>query len=292
MNQKITFQKQRELGDIISDTFRFIRENFRLLFKMIFRICGPVFVILLLALTYYSYLGMDSFENPIFGNYTGENMDMYFISLFILFSALVGFYVLLYSTVLNYIRSYLQNEGTVNEIEVYEGVKNNFGGMLGTLLLTGSMIFVGLLLCFLPGIYLWVPLSIAPAILVFQNRSVIDSISESFQLVKDNWWITFFSLFVIVLLTYLVGLIFQVPMIFYMLFKTVVHASEIRSGDPSSLVDWVTITLNVISSLAQYLSSVIVIIASALIYHNLDEKKNATGSYRIISRLGSSENTQ
>lgn len=291
MNQKITFQKQRELGDIISDTFRFIRENFRLLFKLIFRICGPVFLILLLALTYYSYLGMDSLQNPIFGIYVTGNMDMYFISFFILFSALVGFYVLLYATVLNFIRSYLQNEGEVNEIEVYEGVKNNFGGMLGTLLLTGTMIFVGLLLCFLPGIYLWVPLSIAPAVLVFQNRSVIDSISESFQLIKNNWWTTFFSLFVIVLLTYIVGLVFQVPMIFYMLFRTLSSASEIRAGDPSSLVDWVTITLNVIASLAQYLLSVIVIIASAFIYHNLDEKKNSTGSYRIISELGSSENT-
>ncbi len=291
MNQNITFQKQRELGDIISDTFRFIRENFRLLFKLIFRICGPVFLILLLALTYYSYLGMDSLENPFFGIYSAGNMDMYFISFFILISALVGFYVLLYSTVLTFIRSYLQNKGAVNEIEVYEGVKNNFGGMLGTLLLSGIMIFAGLLLCFFPGIYLWVPLSIAPAVLVFQNRSVIDSISESFQLIKDNWWTTFFSLFVIVLLTYIVGLIFQVPMIFYMFFTTVTSASEIRAGDPSSLVDWVTISLNVIASLAQYLLSVIVIIASAFIYHNLDEKKNSTGSYRIISELGSSENT-
>ncbi len=291
MNQKITFQKQRELGDIISDTFKFIRENFRLLLKMIFRICGPVFLILLLALTYYSYLGMDSFDNSIFGIYMGENMDMYFISLFILFSALVGFYVLLYATVLHFIKSYLQNGGVVNETEVYQGVKNNFGGMLGTLLLTGIMIFVGLLLCFLPGIYLWAPLSLAPAVLVFQNRTIIDSISESFQLIKNNWWTTFFSLFVIVLLTYIVGLIFQVPMIFYMLFKTITSASEIRAGDPSGIIDWVTITLNVIASLAQYLLSVIVIIASAFIYHNLDEKKNATGSYKIISELGSSKKT-
>ena len=56
----LKLQKQRELGDIISDTFKFIRQNFKPLGKFIFNITGPVFVILLVSIGFYSYLGMDS----------------------------------------------------------------------------------------------------------------------------------------------------------------------------------------------------------------------------------------
>lgn len=289
-NKLIQFQKQRDLGDIISDTFSFIRKNYKLLLKLIFRITGPVFIVLVLALSYYSYLGLDTFQNPIFGIYSGENADMIIISFFILMFSVIAFYVLLYATVLHFIRSYIENDGIVNDTEVYRGVKDQFGGMLGLLLLIGIMLFIGLIMCLLPGIYLWVPLSIAPAVLVFRKQSVGNSIIDSFNLIKDNWWVTFFTLFVITILVFIIGLVFQVPMFFYMLIKTLTSAEAIKAGDPSSLVDWFSVTMNVISNLAQYLLTTIVIIASAFIYHDLDEKKNFTGSYKTISELGSSEN--
>lgn len=286
----ILFQKERDLGGIISDTFRFLRENFSVLGKLIFRITGPVFVILLLALSYYSYLGMDTLQNPLFGISEGENMDRYLIAFFTFIFALVAFYVLLYSTILHIIKSYVQNKGVIDETQVYQGIKDQFAGMLGLLLLNWLIISAGLLLCVIPGVYLWVPLSIAPAVYVFKGLPVFDSISESFRLIKNNWWMTFFILFITVLLIYFIGFIFQVPMIFYMFFKGLTGAAEIRAGDPSSMIDWITIALNVISSLAQYLLYTIVIITSAFIYFSLDEQKNATGAYQTISDLGSSKN--
>ena len=65
---------------------------------------------------------------------------------------------------------------------------------------------------------------------------------------------------------------------------------EGSAADPSSLLDWVYVVFNVISSLLQYLLSVVVIIAVAFIYYDLNEKKNFTGTYETISNLGSSEN--
>lgn len=287
-NKTINFQKQRELGDIITDTFKFIRENFKMLSKVIFKVCGPVFLILLFALGYYSYLGLDTFQSPFFGLGDTGNPTMLIFAAFILISSLLAFYVLLYSTVLHFIKSYVQNEGVI-ETEVYRGVKSDFGGMLGLLILTTIMAMAGILLCILPGIYLWVPLSIAPAIMVFSGQSVLDSISYTFKLIKDNWWTTFFTLFVIGLLVYIIGMVFQLPLIFYYFFKALTGSAEVSMADPSSLIDWVTMAVNVISSLAQYLLTTIMIIATAFIYYNLDEKKNFTGSYKTISELGSSE---
>ncbi|MDX1753478.1 MAG: hypothetical protein R3259_09855 [Salinimicrobium sediminis] len=288
MSQKtIEFKKQRELGDIITDTFKFLRQNFKPLFKAIFKITGPVFVILLFAIGYYSYLGMDILQNPFFGDNEDIDVEMYFIALFILFSSLLAFYVLLYGTVLNYIKSYIRNLGVVDNTEVFQGVKNDFGSMLAIMIVSGTITIFGLLLCVLPGIYVWVPLSLAPAMLVFARTSIADSISYAFSLIKDNWWSTFFTLFVLTLLVYLIGMIFQFPMMIYMFIKAFIISQQGSAANPAELIDWVYVFFNVISSLFQYLLSVILIVASAFIYHHLDEKKNATGSYERISNLGS-----
>lgn len=287
-SQKIHLQKQRELGDIITDTFRFVRENYKQLGKYIFRITGPVLGILLLSLSYYSYLGMDTFGGSIFEMNPNINMELYFISFFILICAVLAFYVLLNATILNYIRSYAQNEGQPIDSEVYQGVKNDFGGMLGLLILAGIIVFAGAVFCLLPGIYLWVPMSLTPSILVLRKTSVSDAIGDAFSLIKDNWWITFATLLVMTLLVYIMSLVFQFPAIIYFFIKGVTMSQEGNVADPASLFDWVYVVFNVLSTLVQYLLSSILIIATALIYYNLDEQKNFTGAYQTISNIGTS----
>ena len=292
MITKIQFQKQRELGDIITDTFRFVRENYKHLSILIFRISSPVLIILLLALAYYSYIGLDMMGGAFFDLGSASNVDfgLYFISFFILVCAILAFYVLLNGTVLHYIKSYVQNDGTVIDSEVYSGVKGDFGGMLGVLILAGIITIAGTIFCFLPGVYLWVPMSLTPAILVLSRSSVSDAIGDSFSLIKDNWWITFFSLLIMTILVYIISLVFQFPLLIYYFIKAFTMSQEGTIADPSSLFDWVYVVFNVLSTFIQYLLMTIVIIASAFIYYNLDEKKNATGAYQTISNLGTSEN--
>jgi hypothetical protein len=287
MHQPIQFRKQRELGDIISDTFKFIRENFKPLFRDIFKITGPVFVILILGIGYYSYLGLDIFSNPFLDDTSQINIEMMIISVFIIFSAMVAFYILLYNTVLHFIKSYMNNSGVVDHSEVAGGVKNDFGKMLGLMILIGIITVFAFFLCFFPAIYVWVPLSLAPAMLVFARTSILDSISYSFKLIKDNWWNTFATLFVITLLIYLISLIFQFPLMLYMFIKGLTMAQEGSVANPGDLIDWVYVFFNVLSSIFQYLLSVVAVVASAFIYYHLDEKKNATGTYERISNLGS-----
>lgn len=286
----IQFKKQRELGDIITDTFKFLRENYKPLFKLVFKIAGPAFFVLLLALTYYSYLGLENMDD---GSFLGisENLDVasFLITGAILILSMLAFYTFLYGTVFHFINSYIKNNGTVLEEEVHQGVKYDFGNLLGLLVLSGIILIFGLILCFLPGVYLWVPLSIAPAILVFGRLSISDSIGQAFTLIKDNWWMTFFNLVVMTIIVYIIGLIFQIPLFIYYFIKMFTMVQEGSAADPSSLFDWVYVVFNVISSLAQYLLSTIILIASAFIYYDLNEKKNFTGTYETISNLGSSE---
>ncbi|HET7361397.1 MAG TPA: hypothetical protein VFI78_05630, partial [Salinimicrobium sp.] len=168
--------------------------------------------------------------------------------------------------------------------------KNDFGEMLALLLLVSVITFFGLLLCVIPGVFLWVPLSIAPAVLIIGRTSITGSISDAYNLIKNNWWTTFGSLLVVFILMYIISFIFKVPMFIYMLVKTMVAVQEGSAVDASTYVDWVYIALNVVAAITQYLLASIIIVATAFIYFDLNEKKNFTGTYETISNLGSSEN--
>lgn len=280
-NQYIQFKKQRELGEIISVTFKFLRENYKTLIKSITQVVAPTFILLIVALAYYTYTVAGNPLAAMEGN-SGE----FLISFFILAVTLLLFYASLYGTILHYIKSYIENNGLVDEIGIKTGAQEDLGKLFLVFIISAIIVFTGLILFIIPGIYLMVPLSLAATVLVFNKMSLIDSISYGFSLVKDHWWTTFFSIVVIWLLVYVIGLVFQLPLIIYTFMKMFTVAQEGSIADPVSYSDWVFILLNVISSVIQYLLSSIFVIALAFIYFNLNEHKNLTGTYETIDKLG------
>jgi len=280
-DQYIQFKKQRELGEIISVTFKFLRENYKTLIKSITQVVAPTFILLIAALAYYTYTVAGNPLAAMEGDY-GE----FLISFFILAVTLLLFYASLYGTILHYIKSYIENNGTVDEAEIKTGAQNDLGKLFMVFIISAVIVFTGLILFIIPGIYLMVPLSLAATVLVFNKMSLGDSISHGFSLVKDHWWTTFFSIVVIWLLVYVIGLIFQLPLIIYTFMKMFTVAQEGSLADPVSYSDWIFILLNVISSVIQYLLSSIFVIALAFIYFNLNEHKNLTGTYETIDKLG------
>jgi len=280
-DQYIQFKKQRELGEIISVTFKFLRENYKDLFKSITQVVAPTFILLIVALAYYTFTVAGNPLAALEGN-SGE----FFISFFILAVTLLLFYASLYGTILHYIKSYIENNGTVNEAEIKTGAQDDLGKLFLVFIISAGIVFTGMILFIIPGIYLMVPLSLAATVLVFNKMSLGDSISYGFSLVKDHWWTTFISIVVVWLLVYVIGLVFQLPLIIYTFLKMFTVVQEGSLADPVSYSDWIFILLNVFSSVIQYLLSSIFVIALAFIYFNLNEHKNLTGTYETIDKLG------
>ncbi len=285
-NKYIEFKKKRELGDILTDTFAFLRQEGKSLFSVLMKTCGIPFVLLLLASAYYTYASSNLFDPVSISNGAMFNSGAIIISLLLMLATLLAFYGLLFGSVLHYIKAYIDNKGTVDYSSVVQGVKKDFGSILGLGVLSGIIIFFGFMLCVLPGIYLYVPMSLVFSILVFRNVSVSDSISESFQLIKNEWWITFATLFVLGIIIWVISMVFSIPALVYTFSKTFTAASEGSYANPSAMIDWVFIALNTISSAAQYALYVITAIATAFIYFNLNERKYATGALEQIDSLG------
>ncbi|MCW8981271.1 MAG: hypothetical protein OQJ83_07780 [Altibacter sp.] len=290
MKDHVQFKQQRELGDILNDTFKFLRGNGKQLFGLIFRIAGPALVILVLAYVYYMQtvfggIGMGGLGmGTSIENFTGSFM----VSLFVLMISGMAYYALLYGTVLHSIKSYIKNDGTIIKEEVTAGVRQHFWSLLGLSILGGLMIAIGVVLCIAPGIYLAVVLSITFSIHVFDKKDVTDSIGYSFQLIKGEWWITFATLLVLMILYYIVIMIFQIPQYIYFFIKGFAIAETV-SADPREMFDWIYMALSSIGIIAQYLLQAIIVIATALIYYNLNEKKHFTGTMETIESLGDRE---
>ncbi|MBW1295959.1 hypothetical protein [Aquimarina litoralis] len=293
-NNYIQFKKKRELGDILSDVFVFLRTNFKPLFSVLFKTTGIVLVILLLSIAFYTH-ATSNFMDPFAlsggsGNIAMFNSGIFLISAFAMIISILIFYGLVFGTVLHYIKAYTDNEGIVLEQTVITGVKKDLGSIIGLSILSSIMLTIGFILCIIPGIYLYVPLSLIFPILVFRKASVFDSIGESFELVKNEWWITFATLLVIGILSYIISIVFSVPAIMYTFFKTFTAASEGTFADPSSMIDWVFIVLNTLASVLQYIIIYLfTAISSAFIYFNLNERKHHTGTFEEIDSLGKTE---
>ena len=282
MKEYIVFKRQRELGEILSDTFKFIRLEYKPLFSALVKNAGIPFLVLLAAAGFNAATATD-FTDITGGIFRSGNVIMGVLFLMV---ALLFYYGFLYGTVLNYIKSYIENEGNVNQEQISQAVRANLGGLVGLGVLSAVILIAGFVVCILPGIYLSVPLSLVFAIMIFRGRGISDSISESFVLIKGEWWVTFATIIVVSLVVYLIGMVFQVPVIIYTIIKGLTSSSEISNGDFSSMFDWVYITLNVIASAVSYILYAVVAIASAFIYYNLNETKNQTGTLERIDSIG------
>lgn len=287
MNKFIEFKKQRELGDILTDTFAFIRAEFKPFMTTFFKIVGPYLVVMLIASSAYVY-----FIGDIFSLFTelDQNVSQIFLILLVLLAFFCSYVIVLtmsQSMVLHYVRSYTENNGNIIFEDIKKEVYDSFWRFIGLGFLVGISVLVGAMCCYLPGIYLMVPLSLSFAIMVFRNMSISDSYQYSFNLIKNEWWITFATILVMGIIVGVAGFAFSLPTVIYQYLKMGIFSGEIDPTNMTeSLQDPIYIILNIIGSTAQILFNLLSVIAGVFIYYNLNEKKNFTGTFERIQNLG------
>ena len=295
MKQFIQFKKQRELGEMLSDVFAFLRNEFKPFFSLILQITLPYLIFVFVGLGFLFYTVGDFTEILTDGPsaFDGEEMGavMIFVSLLVLVIGGVLVYALSYSTTLHYIKSYTENNGVIDTDQVKSEVKETFWSFIGLSFLKGIAIFVGILLCFFPGIYLLVPMSVVFCIMIFEKKSVMDAFSDSFKFVKDEWWMTFLTLFVVGLIIGVIGGVLNLPATIYTYVKMGIFSGEFDpEANPLGFYkDPIYIILNLICYAFKFFLNFITIIVTIFIYYNINEKKNFTGTFEQIDSLGNTK---
>lgn len=286
-NHFINFKRKRELGEIITDTFKFLRRNYKPIFRNLFKIVGIPFLIFVLATAFNANtsFGNDNLFNATDPFSAFDSMSVIATTLLVYLTVFI-FLTFLHAAMMSIIKSYVDNEGQIIDSEVSATVKEKLGAIALVGIGKYILLIIGFMLCFFPGVYISVPFFIMFPILIFENKKVGEVFSDCFDLIKDNWWISFASIFVLGLLWYVISMVFTLPSMIYIWVKMFTSMQEGTMSDPSSMFDIGTIILTVISSSLQYISYLFMPIGAAFIYFNLNEQKNQTGTLEQIDRLG------
>ncbi len=287
----VNFKQVRGLGDMLSDTFKFLKSEWQPFFITIIKIAIIPVIIAIAAAVYFLIESSYFYSGILNVNDSEPDFNFNFSGIILPLLAIVVSYLIAYALVtvtsLSYIKSYIKNKGIVNYEEIQNDTKEKFWPYVGLFFLAGLIILIGGLFCFLPGIYFWVVLSLSIPILIYQNRNVTDSISDSFTLIKDHWWETFGILLVVQILIGLTSFIVELPISLY---QGVDMATLLENENPVELLDYFTDPLYLIliglSYLVQFILYIISTIVTVFVYFDIREQKNPTSDDSVIDEIG------
>ncbi len=282
MNDKINFHEAREFGDLISATFQFIRQNFKPLGKALLFIAGP-FVLLTGLFTSTVIIKLMSNGNPTQITSISEwinSMATYsllnYVFLFITNTVMAG---VVYEYLIFYEKFGLDGF-TFNDL--LDELKADSLHILGISFFTTLLIFAGMFLFFIPGIYLAIILSPAIFVLLYEQKNVFESFDRCRHLMSGYWWFTFGYLFILVIIQSVLAILIGIP--HSILTDTLMFNSS--SGHLSNSSQIILMASSILTSVTNFLYT-IPMIGIAFHYFNLVERKEGTGLMNRIDELNS-----
>lgn len=287
MDSKIELAKPRDFGETITDTFGFIKQNFKPLLKYFFIFCG-FFLFGTFALTVLTEVKALSFASYARDSFNDSG------TLSRVFSMLGGYLLLLVFIVLNYsainvmvlcfmtLYKQKQNEIPTTE-EMWGYFKYYYLRVLGSSVLLYILMVIGFLFCLIPGIYLSPIFALVPAIMVVENGSFGYSFNQSFKLIKDNWWVTFGIIIVMYIILYVLNLFISIPSLILGIGNVFLHMRDTQA---------VSLPLAIMVSLLQtveFAFQMLMVVAVGMCYFSLTEGKEGTGLMERINQFGAGE---
>lgn len=266
--KEIQFRKKREIGVIISDSFDFLKSEIKPVSRLVIVYVLP-FVILYAAVQIYfqknvlSQIDMSD-QETLMANIGPFYTNLFFFMLFSLFiqSLLMGTYY-------SYIEAYLKRgKGNFELAEITPRFFANSLMALGANLAFFAIVMIGVILCFLPGIYFANTLSLAVIAFIIEKRGLGDALSRSWKLVNTQWWNTLFLNILGLVMVYVVGLVFSIPSVLMGISSNVLGTAE---SNPQDYPDWFWV-LTGISAVVTTILLIIPYTFQAFQYFNLDER--------------------
>ena len=268
MDSKIELAKPRDFGETITDTFGFIRQNFKPLLKYFFIFCG-FFVVATCSLTVLLEVKAISFANNTDAFDESNAFSRVFSLLgvyFLLFLFIALEYVAINVTVLCFMTLYKQKQNTIPTTEeVWGYFKYYYLRILGSSILLYILMGIGMVFCLIPGIYLMPVFALVPPIMIMENTSFGYAFNQSFRLIKDNWWVTFGVIIVVYIILYVLNLAISVPSMILGAGNVFLHLRDGKS---------ITLPVAIVTSVFQaveYVFQILIVVAVGLCYFNLTE---------------------
>jgi hypothetical protein len=288
INNEFKLKKERSLGEIISDSFGFVRTYFTETKEVFKKFILPTLVVLLLSSIFLEYSRQQFmqgvFDENNFELLTGGITSAIALVLNVLFQ--IGFYIVSYISILAFMKQ-KADKATFSLEAINDTIRKDFLRVFGLVFVGVIIVVIGFFFLLIPGIYLLVPISLLAPIAVIGGKDFSASFTEAFRLIKENWWITFATILIFSLILSFASVIFQVPLIIYYVVKMIAGGGI---EDPETMfgndTDWVLILLTIIGQLGGFIFNLITVVMTGLIYYNLNEYHNNSGTIEDIESIG------
>lgn len=271
MEGKINFQETRDIGELISVTFEFIKENFIPLGKALLYIAGPfvllsgiftstVVIKMMVKYPVNSHVSLSELIKHM-SSYSLVNYVFMFITNSVI-AAVVYEYIVLYID---------RGPEGFDLADLIEFLKEDALTLLAVMLLSSLLITAGFVLFFIPGIYLAVIMSPIIMVVLYERTSFPDAFNRSLHLVMGYWWFTFGFLLVMIIIQIVLMMAISLPInVISQAFIGPATGSMTKSSQIALMVT------SVISSVNYFLYA-IPMIGMAFHYFNLVQRKEGIG---------------
>ncbi len=266
VEKEIQFRKKREIGDIFTDSFEFLKQEFKPISKLIGIYVLPFLLLYGLVQVYLqkNVISRFDFSNP---DTLLENIGPLYLNIF-LFS-LFGLFVqsLLIAAFYSYIDVYIKKgKGNFDLSEITANLFSNGLLAIGGSFVLFFMVMIGVVLCIIPGIYFANTFSIIFFILIFEKKGLANAFIRSSALVNKQWWNTFLINIVGIIIIWTVSMIISIPTMITGFSKNIFN----HDMAPVEYPDWYWVLI----AFSTIVSSVLYIILYTFLafqYFNLDE---------------------
>ncbi|GAB1450323.1 hypothetical protein MASR2M47_03790 [Draconibacterium sp.] len=267
--KEIQFRKKREIGDIFTDSFEFIKQEYKPLSKLIGVYVLPFLLLYGLVQVYLqkNVISQFDFSDP---ETLLENIGPMYLNMF-LFS-LFGIFVqsLLIAAYYSYIEVYIKKgKGNFDLSEITPYLFSNGLLAIGASFVLFFLVMIGIILCIIPGIYFANTYSLIFFILIFEKKGFGNAFSRSSSLLRMQWWNTLLINVVGIIIIWTVSMIISIPTMITGFSKNIFNPDLAPVEYPDWY--WVLIAISTIISSALY---IIPYTFLAFQYFNLDEQSN------------------
>ena len=266
-------RKIREVGEVLSDSFLFIKEEIKPIWKLSLRYVLPFFLIFTyVQITFQQKMvGLDIPEDP---EYLIESLKPLYKNIFIVSSFNIFVQSLFMALVYSYIALYAEKgKGNFTLQDVTDRLFSNSLMLLGVVLVAIIISSIGLMLCFLPGIYFANTFSVAAIAIVVEKKGVGHALARSWKLVNFQWLNTF--------VVNLVGLLFLLATGFALSIPAMVSGISTSlagslQGQTIEYPTWYWIMLGITTVISSFLY-IVPYVFIAFQYFNLIERGKKEG---------------
>ncbi len=268
--QTFEHKRIRDLGDILTDTFQYVRVYYKSLLKGLFFFVAPLYLIQAFLMEGYASELFASILNPSNTQDLGELFGWrYFTSMGI---TLLSYAVL---SLVTFNHLYFTEEG---EEPITTDLLEDSGILilrfLGLYVVMMFILFFSALFFIIPAIFLGIRLSLASSVIVLEKRGVFESLGRSWELTQNYWWATFTLFFIMYIIILFSSYVLILPTTLVSIFLT----DSGTINDPQGYLSLFTI-FSAISTAVSSLFVSLFHISFALQYYNLVERKEG-GSLR------------